>query len=70
VALTSVADSGLLVATTKSTRLADIDEAKHTLEAMSLPALGVVLLRPERRKAEDTVSDDGELERDEVDAAS
>lgn len=70
VALTSVADVGLLVATTKSTRRADIDEAKYTLEAMKLPALGVVLLRPGGRKSEDTIADDDEFRRDEVGAAS
>ncbi|MEO3761530.1 Wzz/FepE/Etk N-terminal domain-containing protein [Mycobacterium sp. B14F4] len=69
VALTSVADAALLVATTKSTRLADIEEAKYTLEAMKLPALGVVFLRPDKKKTDETVVD-GELEKDEVGSAS
>ncbi|ULE33633.1 Wzz/FepE/Etk N-terminal domain-containing protein [Mycobacterium sp. IDR2000157661] len=69
VALTSVADAGLLVATAKSTRLADIEEAKYALEAMRMPALGVVLLRSDRKKPAETVDDD-ESQRDEVGAAS
>jgi hypothetical protein len=40
VALTSIADVGLLIATTKSTRLADVEEAKFTLQAMTSPPSG------------------------------
>jgi hypothetical protein len=69
VALTSIADVGLLVATTKSSRLADIDEARYTLQAMNLTALGVIFLQPPKRKSE-AESTDGETRKDEVAAAS
>jgi receptor protein-tyrosine kinase len=70
VALASVADAGLLVAMLKSSRIADVNEARYILEAMKLAALGVVLRRPADRKSEDTTSDDDESRRDAVDAAS
>lgn len=69
VALTSIADVGLLVATTKSSRLADVEEANYTLQAMNLAALGVILLPPDR-KSEAASTDDGATRKDEVAAAS
>jgi tyrosine-protein kinase len=66
VALTSIADVGLLVATKKSSRLADIEEAKYTLEAMNLVALGVVLVQPARSEAH---PDDRESREDQVAAS-
>jgi hypothetical protein len=70
VALASVADAGLLVAMLKSSRIADVNEARYILEAMKLAALGVVLRRPADRKSEDTTSGVDESRRDAVDAAS
>jgi capsular polysaccharide biosynthesis protein len=69
VALTSIADVGLLVATRKSSRLADVEEARYTLQAMNLTALGVILLQPPKGKSE-AESTDTETRRDEVAASS
>lgn len=70
VALTSIADVGLLVATTKSSRLADVEEAKYTLAAMNLPALGVILLTAPSRKSEAAGTEDEATRKDQVAAAS
>jgi phosphoribosylanthranilate isomerase len=69
VALTSIADVCLLVATKKSSRLADIEEAKYTLEAMKLPPLGVVVRHSPQRKAEAKTVDDSQSREDQVAAA-
>lgn len=53
VALTAVADSALVVATLGQSRVADILEAKLTLEAMNCPPIGLVLAREDKRRASD-----------------
>lgn len=72
VALTSIADAALVVATGKSSRIADIAEAKYTLEAMKTDALGVILLQPSSRKARAAApsdADDQESEQERIAAA-
>jgi capsular polysaccharide biosynthesis protein/Mrp family chromosome partitioning ATPase len=68
VSLTALADCGLLVATSKSSRLADLDEARHTLEAMGTPLLGVVLLEQPRQSRRKSVKsrNDSEAREDEI----
>ena len=66
VALTSIADFGLLIATKKSSRLADVQEARYTLEAMKLSPVGVILLQSSRRKAEAKDADSDRTREDEV----
>ena len=70
VALTSVADVGLLVATKKSSRVADLEEARYTLEAMKLASVGVVLLHPSHHKSEVSNAEAGKSRRDRVAATS